>query len=157
MNREEHTGLKNFAAVAFFLVLLAGMYFVYRYRKNPTQGDLHSIQDLAALPSSKCTVSSGSFLGASGGNIYIHDGKIRQDVKVINGGEEKMVHGMFSGEDNGTIHIWFDDSPDGIIVTNVYANGGFNVADGTVSCTPWWIVNGNAFILPVDISFKSGQ
>lgn len=157
MNQEEYTGLKNFAAIVFSLVLVLGLYIAYRYQKTPTAARLHSIQDLSKLLSSKCTLSSGSFLGASSGNIYIHKGKIRQDVRVIEGGEEKIVHGLFTGEDNGTIRIWFDDSAYGLIVTNVYANGGFNVADGSILCEPWWIVNGDAFLVPYDITFHSTQ
>ncbi len=157
MDRIDHSGIKNAVIILLLLVLMGAGYVIFRRVQNPSIAALARISKIGALPSTICTISSGSFQGSTTGKVYISRGKMRVDGRVVvNGGAERLVHIISSDENGGTLYTWFDGDTNGVTGTNTYAQGPFSVANVT-GCSPWWFPNSATFQIPDTVTFSSAQ
>ncbi|MDB5238064.1 MAG: hypothetical protein JWM46_334 [Candidatus Kaiserbacteria bacterium] len=158
MQRDEPKVLKSIVFILLLTILFVGVYAFYRIHENPSVGSLQQITDLSAFPATVCAVSTGDFDGATAGTVYIYNGMMSVAATVVqNGGQVKRVHIVYSDENNGSIHSWFEGDTAGISGTDLYSKSQFTVPDGTGGCSPWWIPNLVPFKLPPEVSFDAAQ
>lgn len=151
-----NSSVKNLITFVVFVILVGLGYYLYRQQVNPSAADLVNVRKLSSLPASICQISKADFTGASVAVVHVAKGKMRTDAKVIGkGGEPKVIHIIYSDENNGTLHTWFEGDEYGAVSTNTYAQGGFSVPEGAAACSPWWLPDTSVFTVPLNVIFVS--